>query len=486
MTSQRSGTPSMELSDVQKADLARVWSNHSFEPDDAFLSNSSVYQEEILDDVTYHNIARLHSFLLNTVSELSSKAVTVNEAEANTNALDYLLMGIFCGVKRNGNASEKKFSLTERRQVVLLPYQLFHDSLRTFEEKQGRYLQPPYASFLYHFPEKALSALGCAMALCMATLWRRNTVSSINNTELMQYLVKVLEKCQFVVRFSDADRMTSFADIKTSLNSKFVAVKGYVVKAKPKRLRVIKAEFRCNRCGEQFPFKLISGKYNIPSRCVASNCRSKTFVIVRSTAKYVGFQELKLQELAEEIVANANSSSSDAGRSPRQIEVHVTEDLVDACATGDIIKVVGIVKSISTALAAGRTGRQALETSTYKLYIKANSIINTTSSESNSSKGLVNDKKRRSSSATVVFSAPQLDSIRKIAHADHRIGTMKMRQSFPFDLLVHSLCPSIVGHELVKAGLLLTLLGGTPSPVSGLESHFGSGIRSNSHILIVG
>ncbi len=31
-----------------------------------------------------------------------------------------------------------------------------------------------------------------------------------------------------------------------------------------------------------------------------------------------------------------------------------------------------------------------------------------------------------------------------------------------FRLLIASLCPSIFGHELVKAGMLLCLLGGAP------------------------
>lgn len=43
-------------------------------------------------------------------------------------------------------------------------------------------------------------------------------------------------------------------------------------------------------------------------------------------------------------------------------------------------------------------------------------------------------------------------------------------------VLVHSLCPSIYGHEVVKAALLLTIFGGNGN------SH----LRSNPHMLIVG
>ncbi|XP_017789947.1 PREDICTED: DNA helicase MCM8-like [Habropoda laboriosa] len=46
-----------------------------------------------------------------------------------------------------------------------------------------------------------------------------------------------------------------------------------------------------------------------------------------------------------------------------------------------------------------------------------------------------------------------------------------------FPLLVHSLCPSIYGHEIIKAGLILSLFGGN---IEQLES------RENIHTLIVG
>lgn len=46
-----------------------------------------------------------------------------------------------------------------------------------------------------------------------------------------------------------------------------------------------------------------------------------------------------------------------------------------------------------------------------------------------------------------------------------------------FKLLVHSLCPGIYGHEMVKAGLLLGLFGGTVK---------GPGTRAEPHVLVVG
>lgn len=48
-------------------------------------------------------------------------------------------------------------------------------------------------------------------------------------------------------------------------------------------------------------------------------------------------------------------------------------------------------------------------------------------------------------------------------------------------LLVQSLCPDIYGNELVKAGLLLALFGGTPPSAAADVS-----VRSDIHVLVVG
>ena len=48
-------------------------------------------------------------------------------------------------------------------------------------------------------------------------------------------------------------------------------------------------------------------------------------------------------------------------------------------------------------------------------------------------------------------------------------------------MLVGSLCPAIYGHELVKAGLLLCMFGGTQK-----TTNEQIGVRCDPHILVVG
>ena len=53
----------------------------------------------------------------------------------------------------------------------------------------------------------------------------------------------------------------------------------------------------------------------------------------------------------------------------------------------------------------------------------------------------------------------------------------------PFKLIVNSLCPGIFGHELVKAGLALTLFGGCQKYTDDTNK---IAVRGDIHLLIVG
>lgn len=91
----------------------------------------------------------------------------------------------------------------------------------------------------------------------------------------------------------------------------------------------------------------------------------------------------------------------------------------------------------------GRGGRRANETSTYKLFLKANSLVNQTAESSSKKRRLqyqskfeLNEgNKENKSSDGIDFTPRQLSMIAKLAHFDPLVGSEVERQSFPFDML---------------------------------------------------
>lgn len=124
------------------------------------------------------------------------------------------------------------------------------------------------------------------------------------------------------------------------------------------------------------------------------------------------------------------------------------DDLVQAGRPGDLVLVAAMVGAVPTAV--GQRGKRAQETSTYSLYLIGHSVMT------------LSESREQRQEHGVVYTQQQLEAITRLCHADHKYFGLMERRAFPFDLLVWSLCPSIIGHNEVKAGLLLCLLGGTP------------------------
>jgi hypothetical protein len=359
-------------------------------------------------------------------------------------------------------ANQKQIKLLEGRIIVTVHYEELMAEFQHYELKgeapSDQYtLKQSFGALLYHHPNSALAAMATGMGLAVVTLARQSY--GPHSVE------RCLDGCQWILRLFHVAPQVAMMDIRTGSAYKFLSVKGHIVKARPKRLRIATADFGCPKCGAIIVHSFASGQYSVPTKCITANCRSKQFILNRPSVRYINIQELRLQESQEE-------STTQAGRTPRQIEVELTHELVDTCRPGDIVLVAGIVQAVNSAVAAGRAGKRAQETSTYKLYLEAHSI--TTMSE--------RDDQQQQQQGTVVYAQQQLQRITQLCHADHRYFGMAERMAFPFDLLVRSLCPSIIGHDLVKAGIILCLLGGTPpSSMTG-----GTSIRSNSHLLICG
>jgi DNA helicase MCM8 len=299
-------------------------------------------------------------------------------------------------------------------------------------------LKQSLVAFLFHFTIQALPVINVSMVLAAATLWRSQIdKNGPNNAAKVE---RFLDTCQLTVRLIHVTPQLPMAEIKTGLVRKLISVKGHVVKARPKRLRVATADFACQKCATIITHAFDQGRFSLATKCTLGTCRSRSFTLIWPTVRYVNVQELRLQELQEE-------STSHAGRTPRQLQVELRDGLIDSCRPGDIVFLACYVDAVKSAVAAG-----AMETNTYTLFLQGYLI--TTLSESISNQG--DGKKNK-----IVCTQQQLQNIYQLCHADHRCLSLVERRAFPFDLLVRSLCPSIIGHHTVKAGILLCLLGGT-------------------------
>ena len=373
-----------------------------------------------------------------------------------------------------------------------------------------------YESYLLYNPEVALASLGCAIGLNVLTLWRRYQCNPLHQDGIQEAdsCLSILHSTIYRPRLYNLapSSHVRMAHVRTSMVGRLISLRGTVTKARPKRLRAIDAGFTCSTCGLHQYAQFIDGKQSSPARCEDMKCRGQRFVINRRVANFCDVQELKIQEVREELYEDIGGSDGggeegrDVGRAPRHMEVEVSDDLVDTCHAGDSIVICGIVRAVNSSVASGRGGKRATETSMYQLYVVGHSILNSTSEEcgggggieqendcdKHGTIGLEDDRgrnkrsKRSTFSASMQYTDRQLQQIANLAHADHRMYSMPIRMAFPFDLLVRSICPNIIGNDLVKAGIALCLLGGTPPEVSGLEAQCGMTIRSNSHMLVVG
>lgn len=167
----------------------------------------------------------------------------------------------------------------------------------------------------------------------------------------------------------------------------------------------------------------------------------------------IDWQTIKVQEIMDD-------DQRESGRIPRTVECELTADLVDSCVPGDMVTVTGIVKATGTEENRNKSNKDKCM---FLLYLHVNAV--------NNNKGGTGATEQTSGLA-MEFSIKELYAIQEI-----------QAQKNLFRLIVGSLCPSIYGHEMVKAGLVLGLFGGTQRY---LNDKNRIPVRGNPHILVVG
>ncbi|KAJ1894372.1 DNA replication licensing factor mcm8 [Kickxella alabastrina] len=330
-----------------------------------------------------------------------------------------------------------------------------------------RLTQPgPMADFVQRLrdePEHLLNCLGLAVCLVL-------------NKEYGSEAEYLVGDRRLHIRLLHHKPQTNMKHLKSSLVGKLVTVRGTVVRTSTIKPLLVQADFICSKCGRSQLMKIVEGKFETPTRCPTQGCKNRVFEVDRrvgSDTKTIDWQQIRIQE-------KINDDPKDPGRVPRSIDAELLSDMVDSVVPGDVVNCTGIVKVTQSDEGKGKGRANSL----YILYLDAVAINKVGGGDDGSNKsssymnGLSqdkdtdNDENEMTTKDGIHFSSKDLLFIRKVYH-EPRL----------FRLLVHSFCPGIFGHEMVKAGIMLALFGARKRQ----STERGSmNIRSDSHVLVVG
>jgi len=312
--------------------------------------------------------------------------------------------------------------------------------------------------------------------------------------------------------FNYAASKAPFRAVRSNAVGQLVTVRGTVVRVSAVRSLVTALPYACAACGTRQLVALPDGLLRPPRRCLSDTCRSRRFTEERAFATAQDVQRLKLQELPDLTAPGAAAGAqgdADADQEEeellaRTLDVELVGGLCDAVAPGDVVTVCAMVKALADPSSApppgGKGKKKDAQPSVFKLHLEAVSLLRaprdpSAAGEAASSRLLLCAEpaappgggpapQSASLSAEPPFSDAELRFVAAFSKATHGQPGGALR------LLSASLCPGIHGHALVKAGLVLALLGGTQLDPDEAEQEgltcSGATVRGEIHVLLVG
>ena len=232
--------------------------------------------------------------------------------------------------------------------------------------------------------------------------------------------------------------------LKSRLINKLIKLQGIVVSSSKVRHRLLKSSHTCETTGESNNFEYNDSLNLRQNKTENVECRryvplyndnNQALTMEYGFSTYKDIQIVTLQEMPENIPTGLMS---------RSIEVIVQEEMVDLMKPGDRVQVTGIFRPVVSG--------SLFSSGTFRNCVMATSINLLTS---------VGDAN---------LTNKEIKSIKAIS-----------KRSDLLALLVRSIAPSIFGHEEIKEGLLMQLLGGTEKVIDEAMR-----LRGDLNILLVG
>lgn len=223
----------------------------------------------------------------------------------------------------------------------------------------------------------------------------------------------------------------SLRQIRASSLGKLVTVKGMVVRASDVKPCTVVATYACDRCGAEVYQPLEGQREFLPARscpspaCQEGNGKKDSLQLQTRTSKFVKFQEVKLQELPNQVPM---------GHVPRSLTVYCRGEWTRQVTAGDVVTMDGIFlpQKVGHGFRALRAGLIATT------YLEVQNMVLHKKSYEDADENLTPTERAELDAAIVEVT----------------------QSSDPIGRLSRSIAPEIFGHEDIKRALLLQLVGG--------------------------
>ncbi|KAI8900086.1 MCM2/3/5 family-domain-containing protein [Globomyces pollinis-pini] len=286
---------------------------------------------------------------------------------------------------------------------------------------------------------------------------------------------------EFSVAWYGIDTIQKLRQLRMEQHAQLISISGTVTRTSQVRPELLFGTFECNDCHTLIRDVQQEFYYTEPTTCLMETCGNRTdFSLLTANSKFADWQKVRIQENANEVPS---------GAMPRVMDIIFRNECVERAKAGDRVIITGsplVVPDVSQLIGSkvsvqrdasfgrgkeGVTGLKALGVRelTYKLVFLGSFVQQ------------VEEKNALSALHDLEAEDPHTSWLARLTDEEKRdIESMKSDRRI-YQKLATSIAPHIYGHEDVKKGVLLQLLGGVHK-----STHEGINLRGDINVCIVG
>ncbi|CAN6669804.1 DNA replication licensing factor Mcm6p [Trichomonascus vanleenenianus] len=295
----------------------------------------------------------------------------------------------------------------------------------------------------------------------------------------------------FQLAFYNLPVVNRIRDLRTNKVGALISISGTVTRTSEVRPELYKATFTCDACRAVVDGVEQVFRYTEPYMCPNVTCQNRIHWSLNvAKSQFVDWQKVRIQE---------NSNEIPTGSMPRTLDVILRGEMVERAKAGDKCTFTGceiVIPDVSQLglpgikpssqrdnRGAGRGGEgmnggvQGLKALgardlTYKLAFLAFMVQDTDAGDAsrNDVRGDGNQGEEEQDEFLNSLTQAEVDELKKMVHNDHI-----------YSQLVDSIAPTVWGHEIIKKGILLQLMGGVhKTTIEGIN------LRGDINVCIVG